>query len=144
MKRTMPLLSFLTLLLFAGCSLFGYGDSESSFQAGEVISLEEGNSANLSRIPASFRFIEKMADSRCPIGVTCIWEGEVKVAMEFTRNGQAPAPFTMKGFVGPQGDETVSLDTLGYRFTLERVDPYPQDGAPSTDPSTATVRIRQL
>ena len=82
-----------------------------------------------------------MNDNRCPIGVTCVWEGEVEVKLAYQPDGESASLFTMKGYVAPDGQSTVSLDTLDFQFTLERVDPYPEEGVEQTGPSTLTIRL---
>ncbi len=132
------------LLLLAGCSLFGLGDSSSAVNTDETFTLREGESVRLANANATLRFVDKMADSRCPLGVDCVWEGEVKVMLSFALDGQAPADVELVGYVGPDGDGAVSADALGFRFTLQRLDPYPVDGAPSDDPVTATLKVKRL
>ena len=146
-KYLMTMLTLLTLLvLVAGCSFFGLDEDSSSrsLQTGETVTLEEGQSVELTTTPATLRFVEKMADSRCPIGVDCIWEGEATLMLELTPTGGQPASLELKGFVGPEGDGEVTAATDGLQITLQRLDPYPVDGEDQSDlPIVATFLVQQ-
>lgn len=142
-----PFLGMLTLLLLpAGCSLFGLNEGSSSrgVLLGETFTLEEGASVQLGTVDATVRFVEVLADSRCPLGVDCVWAGEVKILLEFTPGDGDPVSFELTGFVGPEGGAEVKAEVSGYRFTLERVDPYPRDGVQDEDPVTATLKVERL
>ena len=71
----------------------------------------------------SVNFFEVLTDSRCPSDVTCVWEGESSVKINF-RVGTENTPLTLSTHKtmgqGPQ------VDTLGsYVIQLLEVNPYP-------------------
>ena len=39
---------------------------------------------------ASVKFLNVLEDSRCPLDVTCIWEGQAKVLVEVIETGKEP------------------------------------------------------
>ncbi len=57
-------------------------------------------------------------DSRCPKGVQCIWEGKADVTLDVSVK-QENIQFGLSTYVKS------SIDTLGYKFTLLEVSPYP-------------------
>ncbi len=88
---------------------------------GESISFDSGN--------GRFQFLDTPSDSRCPIDVDCIWAGEVSTLLE-VQFGQAELfRFTLTGHVPGEitglDQEIATLDTLGYRFEMLAVSPYP-------------------
>jgi len=159
MKTTMSILFVgLALLVgFTGCTTVDDNDPAAAKEeeqeqaldtADEVVAVQVGQRVTLPTYSASLTFAEKAEDSRCPKNVTCVWEGRVKIVLTFTVDGQTET-FEMTGFVGPTGQEEgspprVVHEALGFRFALERLDPYPVDGAPQTDTPTATIRVERL
>lgn len=80
----------------------------------------------------------KLEDSRCPLGVHCVWEGVVVVTLEITAEGAEPVP--VKLALRP-GAESEPVDARDHRFILQDVDPYPREGV-TPDPSELTARVR--
>jgi len=54
---------------------------------GQEFSLNIGQTADLEGDDFSIKFFEVIQDSRCAIGTTCIWAGEVIFVIEITHNG---------------------------------------------------------
>ena len=145
MKRwPLALLSVLALLL-TRCALVD--DNADPPDEPALVVVEEGQRVVLPAFETTLRFVEKTEDSRCPVNVVCIWEGQVKILLEVSRSRQTPISFELVGFVSMEGNTEepgVTHDALGLRFTLERLDPYPIDGVEPTDPATATIRVEAL
>jgi hypothetical protein len=81
-------------------------------------------------------FERVLSDSRCPSGVTCVWEGEVTVALTLSESVGTGA-FTLS-------DHAPTRVVSGYSFTLVSVQPLPTAG--STIPEAAyraTIRVRR-
>jgi hypothetical protein len=70
-------------------------------------------------------FAAVVADSRCPTGVTCVWAGQVTVAVEVSGAGAAQRRLELT--LGPDADKAQS-DLDGYRLRLLTVDPHPRAG----------------
>jgi hypothetical protein len=75
----------------------------------------------------ALRFERVVSDSRCPIGVTCIWAGEVTVALTL-RTPTGGESFTLS-------DQAPTRVVGGHSFALLSVDPHPT--ANSTIPERA-------
>lgn len=160
MKKSALFLWILPLLLFvAACSAaddtflsaLNHKDDETETISGseEVVTLVEGESLALDSFDATLLFVERKEDSRCPLNVTCVWEGRASVLLTFTPAGQEPISFELTGFVGPDGYEDANVprvthDAHGFRFTLERLDPYPDHSIEQTNTAAVTIRVAAL
>ena len=86
------LATVLTLLLgFAACTSGGRLETPSQPQValGEAFTLKPGQSASVQDGALRVRFESVINDSRCPRGVTCIWEGDAVVAVSTHRGNAA-------------------------------------------------------
>lgn len=63
-------------------------------------------------------------DSRCPIGVYCIWEGNAVVRFRYEKSNDKPLLFDLNT------NSQFASDTIidGYKFTLISLSPYPAVG----------------
>lgn len=82
----LPFLHFIPALFFlAGCVSTNSpaGDSFVEAQSSEPFHLEIGQSAQIQGTSGelALTFEDVVNDSRCPIGVECVWEGEAVVAI---------------------------------------------------------------
>ena len=85
------------------------------------------------------------SDGRCPRGVVCFWEGMATIGLQLRTPSGARHHVSLQ-ILGhePEPDTRfqINLDTLGYRFTLLRLTPYPDiDSAYSHSDYIATLTI---
>lgn len=91
---------------------------------GDSFSLAVGQSASIDGEGLAIKFIDIVADSRCPLGVLCIWQGEVACLVEMTHSGTGQ----QKVLTYPGLTEELSKAQFGsYQFTFS-VEPYPEAG----------------
>jgi hypothetical protein len=91
---------------------------------GDSFSLTVGQSASIDGEDLAIKFIDIIADSRCPLGVECIWQGEVACLMEITHSGTGQ----QKVLTYPGLTQELSKAQLGsYQLTFS-VEPYPEAG----------------
>ena len=64
-------------------------ESGVEIEADRPFTLAPGETAYLPGASLSVRFIGVPADSRCPVDVTCVWEGDATVAVETVAGGRA-------------------------------------------------------
>jgi len=103
----------LMCLALAGC---GTASSQTkTVDPGTDVVLAPGQTAAVMAAPMSVRFIAVTEDSRCPRDTTCVWAGQVKLALEIQQFSQPAWQVEML-----EGDRKVAG---GYRVTLVRVDP---------------------
>ncbi len=101
---------------------------------GDTVALELGQSVTFAPTGTEVTFLRLVGDSRCPVGLTCVWEGDAEVELRVGTD---------------DGDSDLRLHTtleprsvtMG-AFVLELVDvlPHPTDD-PATDPATPRVVI---
>jgi len=63
-------------------------------------------------------------DSRCPVDVQCVWEGDATVALDLS-GGSAPAAYDLH----TSGRFAREAEYGAYRIALVRLDPTPRAGA---------------
>lgn len=144
-----PSILYLCVLLFTSCA--------TSCNSVEPDNTFKGQSLNVKIKPGERKqletdvwvtFVERTSDSRCPVNVECIWEGEVNVLF----NIEGPLgtdTLRVKGFVGPAGEDPVyvGLPTVqDHWFYLNRLDPYPgvEEGEPVATISLLYNRARTV
>ena len=86
-KRTIRLTHILSAFLIVTLFLATTGCSETSVSLGQDFSLRAGQSASVKGQELQIKFLSVVADSRCPRGVTCIWEGEVSCMVAIKYRG---------------------------------------------------------
>ena len=95
-----------------------------TFSLGDSFSLAVGQSASVDGEDLAIKFIDVIADSRCPSGVQCIWQGEVACLVEITYSGTGQE----KVLTYPGLTQEPSKAQFGsYQFTFS-VEPYPEAG----------------
>jgi len=97
-------------------------ESADEVRLGEEFSLAVGQSASITGEDLTIKFVEVIGDSRCPKDATCVWQGEVTVAIEITAgDSQYPMTLTQPGLT-----DEYSMDTYNeYEFAFT-VQPYPE------------------
>ncbi len=87
-------------------------------------------------------FQKLTSDSRCPLDVQCVWEGEIEAAF-LVATSNASDTIVFKGFLGNDEDGVLQQLVDTYGIELQRVDPYPtqQNG---NSAKTATLCILRV
>jgi hypothetical protein len=66
-------------------------------------------------------FVDVTEDSRCPVNVTCVWEGQATVVLNISTEGKDPDSVAL---TSRAGHEKLALaDIEGYSVRLVKVDP---------------------
>ncbi len=67
------------------------------------------------------KFGDVTEDSRCPVNVTCVWEGQVTVALNISLDGKESGSISL---TSRAGHEKLALaDIEGYSIRLAKVEP---------------------
>jgi hypothetical protein len=72
------------------------------------------------------KFLNVTGDSRCPSGVTCIWQGDVTTVVNIMKNNQDMGNFNLINGLGDKN--TTAQIAGGYFLQLVKVEPYPSNG----------------
>jgi hypothetical protein len=95
-----------------------------TFSLGDSFNLTVGQSASIDGDDLAIKFIDVIADSRCPLGVECFWQGEVVCLVEITHSGTGQ----QKVLTYPGLTQEPSKAQFGsYQLTFS-VEPYPEAG----------------
>ena len=98
--------------------------NDKTISLGDSFSLAVGQSASIDGEDLHIKFVDIVADSRCPLEVQCIWQGEVACLVEITHSGTGH----QKVLTHPGLTEELSKAQFGtYQFTFS-VEPYPRAG----------------
>lgn len=101
---------------------------------GETVAFEESN------LRLTFEAVE---DSRCPMDVVCIWEGEATVGLRL-KGPDATSTLELKipGLVEVPYERGAAVTAGGYDFRLVQLLPYPSGSAPSRQSAyRATLQV---
>ena len=81
----------------------------------------------------SLKFKEVISDSRCPVNVTCIWEGEAKVLVEIFENGRF---LEEKVLLVNSKNSSLNFLSEAVAYSISGIDlmPYPTVQSKSTKP----------
>jgi hypothetical protein len=131
--------SFFSLLLAVGFAM-AIGPSEAIAQKDMEISVKAGKTKCERSSRVSIRLVEVVEDSRCPVGVNCIWAGRAVVKVTATKSGEAPATFELA-----DNDEKSNVEFAGYRIHFKSLLPKPTaDGEPKQEDYVAVFRLEKL
>jgi len=113
--------AFLLLLSASTC------DNESMLNEEVTINFDETKNFPSDGLSITFDAIN---DSRCPLDVVCVWQGEARVTLKIDKDRtEETLELKTQGLCqdesGPCGE---AKELLGYRFELLFVYPYPRDG----------------
>jgi hypothetical protein len=104
------------------------GDTDQAKVSEHVITLGVGESAVIGPNDASVTFVGVPHDSRCPSDVVCIWEGQGVVRLRLDAPGEESEFVEASVFgdcPGAGAGCAPPVDSLGYRFQVLDLDPYP-------------------
>lgn len=107
------------LLILAGCKDSGTGPKLDPVPLGEAFQLKYGQELILEGGSATVQFFDVGADSRCPIDVICVWEGNAAISLHLE---SAVGPST---FVLNTADQPHSVTVGAYTIGLKEVTPFP-------------------
>ncbi|MDP9955772.1 hypothetical protein J2X97_001409 [Epilithonimonas hungarica] len=110
------------LLLMSNCTT--QSQTQNSENGSNTITIGINKTAKIPNSKINLHFKEITEDSRCPVDVTCVWEGIATVNIEGT-SGSQKTNFQVgtRDFLPRNVSKSFSFS--GYRFTLTDLKPYP-------------------
>jgi len=125
-------LFFLTVTLLTGCPISSVKFGETFWLKFDATALISGDSLRLS-------FID-VEDSRCPVDVVCIWEGEARVTL-LARYGPSDNPVEEELQLTVNAYDKYPTASFGsYQLRLSKILPYP-DSKISTDKKDYKIEL---
>ena len=120
----MTLRLLLLSLLILGLSPATVTCSETKVSLGQKFTLHIGETAEIEGEQLQIKFLEVFEDSRCPRGVTCVWEGRVSCLIEITyQESLHRITLTQPGLTDWPTKESFKQ----YQISFD-VEPYPEAG----------------
>jgi hypothetical protein len=120
----------LLLLGLWGCSTSEPVDPESAADAGVfsrgTVTLRVGESVEIPGGGPGIRLVDVADDSRCPVDVTCVWEGDAVAGLEIQDDGEirgVELHLTARDATGPG-----HVDVGGYRVAFDGLTPEAREG----------------
>ncbi|MCS6936439.1 MAG: hypothetical protein NZ610_04320 [Candidatus Bipolaricaulota bacterium] len=107
-------LLIVALMTFTGC----VQPATALFKLDEPFWVRVEHSVQIERL--SVRFVRVIEDSRCPIDVVCVWEGNAQVELELQTQSASPAQMTLNSMLAP-----TELEYAGYRVRYLDLEPRP-------------------
>lgn len=126
----------LAALLLAGCGLSSVPDGAEEPGSQEELELAAGEERPVPGSLLRIGFAGVGEDSRCPTGVTCVWEGNAAVELGLTV-GTGPTRLHVLG----TAVEPRSVVVGDLRVSLLAVTPYPREGV-TIAPEEYRARLR--
>jgi hypothetical protein len=139
MRRLVILASALSTALTAcagsGTPIIGSAPATSIVAAVDRdFDLSPGQSARVDGSALTISFIGVTEDSRCPVGVQCVWAGNAVVSLSVMVNGDVRSSTSLNTTLTPR-----SVRIAGYEISLVALKPEPKQGVPIPQASYVTT-----
>jgi hypothetical protein len=106
----------------------------------EKFTLRPGQQKRAAGGELRIKFVSVVEDSRCPVGVDCIWAGNAQIKVIATDERGEKKEMTMNTTMGPQGDQFA-----GYAINLVSLTPVPTaKGKAASSRYRATFTVARL
>jgi hypothetical protein len=96
-------------------------------QLEQPFQLKVAQVAQISSENVQLKFLEVQQDSRCPVNVQCIWQGQAKIAVSLTKNEKNLGNLTLETSLD---DKPIAKSLDGYSIKLIKVTPRPKTNKP--------------
>lgn len=95
---------------------------------GEPFEIKYGQTVRLDDAQLAIQFLAVEQESRCPVGVICVWEGQCVVTLALTKEGVDAQKFSLTARAGHP--DLAATELYGYRIELHGVEPAPTRDEP--------------
>jgi hypothetical protein len=125
-KKILAIAALAAGLLLLQCS--DKPTESAQVKLGESFTITPGSIVEVQGEDLSLTFRSVLSDSRCPFSVLCFWEGiaEIQVALVKTSGDMALVTLGVLGGTRYNAENPYFIDTLGYRLSFLRLEPYPE------------------
>ena len=130
-------------LLVSACNIVDSSAETADVEAqlNTPFTLSEGERAFFENENLVLTFLDVREDSRCPLEVECIWEGQLSVEMQLRIDDQQNESLLLEGFIGADEGESVSGNFSSYTLALDRLSPYPESETPIAGAKTGRFTL---
>lgn len=127
------------LLLMSNCKTQTSSKTETSTVTNNIVTIGLDKQVKIPNSKVSLQFKEVVEESRCPVDVTCVWEGIAIVNVEAT-SGSEKMDFKVatRDFLPKNVTKTFSFS--GYKFTLVELKPQPGS---KEEPATVSFKFEK-
>jgi hypothetical protein len=122
-------------LLALTLSIFFIFGMTTAAQTPDMLTIKAGQQKIAKTSGLKIKFISVTEDSRCPVGVDCVWAGNAKVKVQII-GSRSTKEFEFNTTMGPKGD---ILD--GWAIYLEDLSPMPKANK-KVDPKLYTAKFK--
>ncbi len=127
------------LLLISNCKT-QTSKTETSVTTNNIIAIGLNKQVKIPNSKISLQFKDIVEDSRCPVNVTCVWEGVAIIDIDAITDGQATNfKVATKDFLPKNAAKSFSFS--GYKFTLTELKPQPGG---KTETASVTLKYEKL
>jgi hypothetical protein len=119
--------ALLTIAMFAGCGGGSRKDDDVHkrdalrVQTAQIFNLNIGQIAWIESEDLYIEFIDITEDSRCPVGVICVWEGQATALLGFYKDDKTHAEYSVTSRAGHPELAVTEFDN--YVISLEKLLP---------------------
>jgi len=110
-------------LLVAACGLSTDPTGDPGPQEASRLEVRAGDDVTVPGTVLRVHFVGVQEDSRCPVDVVCVWQGNAAVAVGLAAGSGPSQPYVLN-----TGVEPTSVDLGGTRLTLVGLAPEPRQG----------------
>ena len=109
-------------------------------QKGESVTLHIGQQKTAAHSRITVKFISVVEDSRCPVGVNCIWAGNARIKITVAKGKKVAKTFELNSSIAPQ-----SISFEGYELKLLDLTAHPTQATNNIPPpASATISTRKI
>ncbi len=132
MAMKLTLTALLLIGLLVGCSSDSGSQQDAAADKAAAapnetsVALEVGESLAVPALGATIGFDTVLEDSRCPVDVECVWEGNARVGLRLVSD-ELDEDFELN--TSEQGGATSFL-AAGYAISIEKLEPKPTSTTP--------------
>lgn len=127
------------LLLMSNCKTQTSSKTETSTVINNTVTISLNKQMKIPNSKVSLQFKEVVEESRCPVDVTCVWEGIAIVNVEAI-SGSEKMDFKVGTRDFLPKNVTKSFSFSGYKFTLTELKPQPGG---KEEPSTVSFKYEK-
>lgn len=102
-------------------------------------SIKQDENKQIKGTDLNVQFVGIIEESRCPIGVTCVWEGVAVAELQVMTPSSRPRTIHLGTTEIPGRDLKKTAEVYGYKISLISLEPYPNEEKKTIDNESKIV-----